>query len=969
MAITKILNIMESEGRNPATHLKNALEYIQNPDKTEECILVGGINCLPDTAFEQMEETKNIFHKTGKRQGYHVIISFSPEEKVTAEQAMYVLEHFVKDVLGDDYEAVYAVHTDREHMHGHLIWNSVSMTTGKKYNSPKGNWKNHLQPITNKYCDELGLSIMPAEYSRNQKNISRDKWEKEMSMKEIILRDAKMCAYAAGNVEHFKYLMKRLGYVFKKDAWMEVQAPGFRYYHKLAKLDEMFSEDMLRHYVDMPWMAKPYFYSSDIRGLHRAKLSPYQKRFYAKLYRLRIVEQKRFVVGGAKYTEELKRFHQLQDEYLLLVNNDIKDIVELVNFRNKQEEKIQQIEDRQHEIYRESSSRKRSIKNEEQYREYQIWHGIQLESGNARDNEFFEEEGKENDILFELSINNKYHEIMDRIEKEPSSSVKAYYYSLVKYTDGLSSVMNDLKELYASFDYQKLSNQKCYELAIYEFNNTCMRSLSYLMNEKENYDKLNLLLDQAAARYSRAYNTIKDITNKGADIQEMNDILLKHEEYYMKKASISKMGGTIYGDLFLIRQIAYDYYLFYKKNHLMLDWFNNVEKMVTPYIKAIFCTYYPDEFQGDFHGGFMRTNVSPYPIELLDVDMIVKHIKQKELRSIVSHYKVDSVELSDKFDISLLFEDFCLSMKEYWNLRMIEQLESFSFLLSLCKLNYEQNSRIVKAFVLLLTPDEKENVRTITNNIYALSIYVKQHFDKDIKGYGDLLKLLINSDILLEATAHSNAYPELIQILSELADKKIYNNCCKEFDRIKDNNRQKTLWVYIHRRVLLKYDESEWKNYIEENLNNNWEQEIFQLLYEKILSFNDKIKEYYVNKLKKYASSNKGVYSYPDHKAEAINQLVIYILLDIANENDIEFMKEYAYMSDYLEFIFNPESFDYRNIKISDTMWCNFINSDHYRERILEHKSEFWNKEEEKRIELGFGSSFENRVAYKYLFD
>ena len=380
MAITKILSIMESEGRNPASHLKNALEYIQNPDKTEECVLVGGINCLPDTAFEQMEETKNIFHKTGKRQGYHVIISFSPEEKVTAEHAMYVLEHFAKDVLSDDYEAVYAVHTDREHMHGHLIWNSVSMTTGKKYNSPKSNWKNHLQPITNKYCDELGLSIMPAEYSKNPKNISRDKWEKEMSMKEIILRDAKMCAYAAGNVEHFKYLMKRLGYVFKKDAWMEVQAPGFRYYHKLAKLDEMFSEDMLRHHVDMPWMVKPYFYSSDIRGLHRAKLSSFQKKFYAKLYRLRIVEQKRFVVGGAKYTEDLKRFHQLQDEYLLLVNNDIKDVAGLVKYWSEQQEKMQRIDDRQQEIYKENSSRKRRIKTDEQYREYQVWHvGVQEE--------------------------------------------------------------------------------------------------------------------------------------------------------------------------------------------------------------------------------------------------------------------------------------------------------------------------------------------------------------------------------------------------------------------------------------------------------------------------------------------------------------------------------------------------------------------------------------------------------------
>ena len=221
---------------------------------------------------------------------------------------------------------------------------------------------------------------MLAEYSRNPKNISRDKWEKEMSMKEIILRDAKMCAYAAGNVEHFKYLMKRLGYVFKKDAWMEVQAPGFRYYHKLAKMDEMFSEETLRHHVDMPWMAKPYFYSSDIRGLHRAKLSPFQKKFYAKLYRLKVVEQKRFVVGGAKYTEDLKRFHQLQDEYLLLVNNDIKDVAGLVKYWSEQQEKMQRIDDRQQEIYKENSSRKRRIKTDEQYREYQVWHvGVQEE--------------------------------------------------------------------------------------------------------------------------------------------------------------------------------------------------------------------------------------------------------------------------------------------------------------------------------------------------------------------------------------------------------------------------------------------------------------------------------------------------------------------------------------------------------------------------------------------------------------
>ena len=92
------------------------------------------------------------------------------------------------------------------------------------------------------------------------------------------------------------------------------------------------------------------------------------------------MEQKRFVVGGAKYTEDLKRFHQLQDEYLLLVNNDIRDVVGLIDFRSEQKDKIQRIDDRQQEIYRENSSRKRKIKTDEQYREYQLWHiGVQEE--------------------------------------------------------------------------------------------------------------------------------------------------------------------------------------------------------------------------------------------------------------------------------------------------------------------------------------------------------------------------------------------------------------------------------------------------------------------------------------------------------------------------------------------------------------------------------------------------------------
>ena len=596
-------------------------------------------------------------------------------------------------------------------------------------------------------------------------------------------------------------------------------------------------------------------------------------------------------------------------------------------------------------------------------------YGIQLGNTNENDRILFQKVIQDENDLFNLSLQNKYYEIIDRIDNLPVSLEKAYYYSLIKYRNGLYDIYEDLKKQFESIDYLHLSNQQYYELAIYEFNNTCIRLLSYTQNDRDIFNKLNLLLDSAAARYSNAYNTIKEITNKGADIQKMNNYLFLHEEYYMKKSTMLKIGGTNYGDLFKIRQIVYDYYFFYKKNYLMLDWFNNVEKMVTPYIKAIFCTYYPDEFQTDPIGLFSRTNVNPYPIELVDLDMIVKHIKIKNLKSIASHYKVDSIEISNKIDISLLFENFCLSMKKYYHLRMEEQLESFCFILSLCKLSKEQNKKIVKSFILLLGLIQNKNFELTAKIIHVLHIYVEKHFDKTIFEYNKLLVLLINAGILKVSGVNFYEYCNLVSILSEIADERIYKICCVEISKLSDFA-QKVSFVFSNRMILLKYDCCEWINWIETNISDFEEREVFQFLYEKTLTFNEKVKRFYVNQFKTYGKNNiNGVLTIPDHRAKTINDLIVLVLLDYATEEDVSFMKEYMYLSDYLEFIFEPESFDYEKVKISDKMWCNFINSTKYRKKLLKQKDKFWNKDEEKRIELGFGSPFENRTAYKYLFE
>lgn len=372
MAITKILHINEVDMGNPARHLEQALDYIQNPEKTNGNVLVGSINCLPETAFEQMMDTKMTFGKMDKRQGYHIIISFVPRE-TTEEIAFDIVERFAKEYLKDEYEAVYAVHNDKDHMHAHLIFNSVNLVTGMKYEYRKGEWKRRMQPITNKLCKEYNLEIMPAEYARKPKNLSRVEWEQEQQFKEMILADALFCQNYAGSMDHFIFLMKRIGYQFEYGKYLSVKVPGGKWYHQLDKLDERFGKENFKYYLDMGF-SRPRFISTNPLYLYRSGLSEFQLKFYHKMYRIRMVEQKRFDKNAAWMAKELQKFHQLQKEYLFLVNNDIKSVEGLITYEVLKGMDVERISNRQKEIYKESGARKRACKTMADVREFQIWH-------------------------------------------------------------------------------------------------------------------------------------------------------------------------------------------------------------------------------------------------------------------------------------------------------------------------------------------------------------------------------------------------------------------------------------------------------------------------------------------------------------------------------------------------------------------------------------------------------------------
>ena len=378
MAITKIQCLNEAHTGNPAAHLKNALSYIQNPEKTEENVLVGSINCLLDTAFEQMMDTKVTFGKTDKRQGYHIIISFAPGE-ATEEQALDIVARFAQEYLKDKYEAVYAVHNDKKHMHGHIVFNSVSFETGMKHECKKGEWKHRMQPITNRLCKEYGLSIVPAEYVKEPKNLSRKEWEREQCYRKMILADAEFCQSQAGSFEHFVFLMKRIGYQFEYGKYLSVKVPGGKWYHELDKLDERFSKEKFRFYLDMPF-SRPRFVVGNTVAIHKRGITDFQMKYYRRIYQARMVEQRRFDKHSAYLAKELERMKQLQEQYLFLVNNNIKTVEGLVTYQVLGERDVEKISERQQELYQQNRARKRSCKTEEDIRDYQIWHmGVQAE--------------------------------------------------------------------------------------------------------------------------------------------------------------------------------------------------------------------------------------------------------------------------------------------------------------------------------------------------------------------------------------------------------------------------------------------------------------------------------------------------------------------------------------------------------------------------------------------------------------
>lgn len=228
------------------TALSQAIDYGMNPSKTHN--LVTGINCVPESAHQEMQATKRRWDKRGGVLGYHIIHSYAPGE-VTSEQAHAAGVDFTRRLLGDRYEAVVSTHTDREHLHCHIVFNSVSFVDGRKYRSDFKSYFGTLRETSNTVSREHGLSVIEPEGQGRH----YAEWEAERSgrgtVRGVVRQDIDAAIRESFTFDSFLAALRRQGYTVKYGANIKhttVTPPGGRRAFRLDSLGDGYTEANIR---------------------------------------------------------------------------------------------------------------------------------------------------------------------------------------------------------------------------------------------------------------------------------------------------------------------------------------------------------------------------------------------------------------------------------------------------------------------------------------------------------------------------------------------------------------------------------------------------------------------------------------------------------------------------------------------------------------------------------------------------
>ena len=252
--------VMNKE-KTTAVSLQDALDYAANRDKTEQSCFESSYACTLETAFADMRQTKERWHKTGGVQGYHLVQSFAAGE-VSPELAHQIAKELADRVLGGRYEYVIGTHLNTGHIHSHIVWNSVSGVDGKKYRSNYKSYVKEIRAVSDELCRKYKLSVIDTE---NSNHVAKPyaEWLAEKNgqptWRTAIRQDVDEAIQQSLTWRQFLTVLDRKGYEVRMGRKYPVlRPPGKERFVRFKTLGKRYTPEAIQTRILYPRSYRPY---------------------------------------------------------------------------------------------------------------------------------------------------------------------------------------------------------------------------------------------------------------------------------------------------------------------------------------------------------------------------------------------------------------------------------------------------------------------------------------------------------------------------------------------------------------------------------------------------------------------------------------------------------------------------------------------------------------------------------------
>ena len=338
MAVIKIKTIKNN--------LEAVINYAQNGDKTENGILVTGVNCVPQTAYSQMALTKKFFHKESGRQGYHIIQSFNGKE-VTPNEANEIGTLLAEELFGDKFQAIVCTHINKYNVHNHIVLNSVSFVDGSKYHDSKLDIA-LIKDKSDELCKEYEISVIQTTKANKinktyEKRIS--KYNRSNPKMLQIKADIDAAIIQSRKMSEFFENLKIKDYeTYKRGMYLSVKSP---YFARNIRLERAFGEEYSLHNIQdriyygekdenqKNGINKKYYrkvYKGPKIDSFKLKFSPFYRSYVRWLYKLGKLPPKIvYEELTPEYFKQKKETQNILEEVRFIARNNINNIQDVEN--------------------------------------------------------------------------------------------------------------------------------------------------------------------------------------------------------------------------------------------------------------------------------------------------------------------------------------------------------------------------------------------------------------------------------------------------------------------------------------------------------------------------------------------------------------------------------------------------------------------------------------------------------------